>query len=185
MNRAIFLDRDGVITKPVFDTVRQTERAPWHLNEVEFFPNVISSLKKFTDMGYSIFIVSNQPDFVKKLVDKDSLMRIRKYVFETILSNKINLMKDYYCFHHPDFCVCECRKPSPYFLLQAGKSYNINLSESWMIGDRETDIVCGKEARTKTIKISQIKSDLSDFMAKDLSEAVEIVEFCNKIEIKT
>ena len=184
MNRAIFLDRDGVITKPVFDEVRQVERAPWNVDEVELYPNVMSSLEKLTNMGYSLFIVSNQPDFAKKLIDINSLKRVRQCVFEMLLSDKIDLVKDYYCFHHPDFCTCECRKPSPYFLLQASKIYNINLSESWMIGDRETDVICGKNAGTKTIKITNAKSNLSDFVAKDLSEAVEIVDFYNKINKK-
>ncbi len=181
MNKEIFLDRDGVITKPVYDKIRQTERAPWSIYEVELLPCVISSLEKLTYMGYSLFIVSNQPDFAKKLIDINSLKRVKQCVFEMLLSDKINLVKDYYCFHHPDFCTCECRKPSPYFLLQASKVYNINLSESWMIGDRNTDIVCGIDAGTKTIKITNTKSNLSDFVAKDLSEAVEIIEFYNKI----
>jgi D-glycero-D-manno-heptose 1,7-bisphosphate phosphatase len=182
--RGIFLDRDGVITKTVYDEKRDIYRPAWNISEVELMPNVIKSLKQLYNFGYSLFIVSNQPDFSKGLVDLETLKEIRKYVFEKLMISNIGIRDDYYCFHHPDFCPCECRKPSPYFLLQASKTYNIDLSRSWMIGDRDTDVVCGKNAGTKTIKISNEKSNLATFTAKDLKEVTEIVEFCDKIKGK-
>ena len=98
------------------------------------------------------------------------------------MNKDIGIRDDYYCFHHPDFCPCECRKPSPYFLFKASKIYNIDLSKSWMIGDRNTDIICGINAGTKTIKITDEKEPiLADFVAKDLKEAVEIIEFYENI----
>jgi len=184
MNRAVFLDRDGVITKPAYDEIRKTYRAPWSVSEVEFMPHVFESLREIYNEGYSLFIVSNQPDFVKGLIDINSLKEVRKFVFETLMINEIGIRNDYYCWHHPDYCSCECRKPSPYFLLQASKIYNINLSESWMIGDRETDVMCGKSAGTKTIRIGNRKSTLSDFIAKDLKEAMEIIKFYNNTQYK-
>jgi D-glycero-D-manno-heptose 1,7-bisphosphate phosphatase len=184
MNRAIFLDRDGVITKPIFDEKREEYRPPWSVSEVEFMPKSIESLKTLSKIGYSLFIVTNQPDFVKGNVDIKNLKEIRQYVFNKLIDEDINLKNDYYCWHHPDYCTCECRKPSPYFLLQASKIYDIDLKKSWMIGDRNTDIICGINAGTKTIKIANEKSNVSDFTAKDLEEAVEIIKFCDNIRNK-
>lgn len=183
IRKAIFLDRDGVITNPVFDKIRKVERAPHILSEVELYPSTIGSLRKLTDMNYSLFIVTNQPDAVKGWVDINSLIDIKNYIIKKFKSNKINLVDNYYCFHHPSVAPCQCRKPSPYFLLQAKKTYDIDLSESWMIGDRYTDVECGGRAGTKTILIGE-KNEISDFYAKDLKEAVEIIEFYNNIERK-
>ena len=184
MSKAIFLDRDGVITKPIFDEKRDEYRPPWSISEVEFLPHVLESLKEIYNEGYSLFIVSNQPDFAKGLIDIKSLKEIRQFVFKTLMVNEIGIRNDYYCWHHPDFCTCECRKPSPYFLIQASKMFKLDLKKSWMIGDRNTDVLCGINAGTKTIKISEVKSDIADFTAKDLSEAVEIIKFCEKIKKK-
>ncbi len=184
LEKAIFLDRDEVITKPIYDVNRETYRAPWSISEVEFMPNAFEALKEMYNMGHSLFIVTNQPDYVKGFVSLDTLKEIRKHVFETLMNNGIGIREDYYCFHHPNFCPCECRKPFPYFLLQASKTYNLNLKKSWMIGDRDTDVVCGKNAGTRTIKIGTEKSNIADFTAKDLKESVEIIKFCESIKKK-
>ncbi len=186
IEKAIFLDRDGVITKPIYDEKREEYRPAWSVSEVEFLPNVFESLREIYNEGYSLFIVSNQPDFVKGLIDINSLKDVRKFVFETLMINNIGIRDDYYCFHHPDFCPCECRKPSPYFLFQAKKMYNLNMKKSWMIGDRNTDVVCGKNAGTRTIKIGygRPSQSLADFVARDIKEAAEMIKFCDKIKKK-
>jgi len=181
--RAIFLDRDGVITKPIYDTNRNIFRPPWSVSETVILPFVIESLQKLSSNGYSLFLVTNQPDFVKGLVDIKDLKEIRQYVSETLISNKVNLINDYYCFHHPDYCICKCRKPSPYFLIQASKIYGIDMSQSWMVGDMNKDIICGQRAGVKTILINNI--DLSEthtckptYICRNIKEATEII-LCN------
>lgn len=182
--KAVFLDRDGVITKPIYNEKENEYRPAWNVSEVELMPNVIESLKQLYNLGYSLFLVTNQPDFVKGRIDINSLKTVKQHVFDTLIKNGVNIRNDYYCWHHPDYCPCECRKPSPYFLLQASKIYNVDLSKSWTIGDRDTDVVCGKNAGTKTIKISGEKSKLANFTADDLKEAAEIIKFCDNIKKK-
>ena len=181
LKNAIFLDRDGVIIKSIYDEKQDTERAPCSISEVEFIPNAFKALKEMYSEGYSLFILTNQPDFAKGFVSLDTLKEIRKYVFDTLIKNDIGIRDDYYCFHHPDYCACMCRKPSPHSLIQASEKYKLDLKKSWMIGDRNTDIVCGINAGTKTIKISKEKSNIADFTAKDLKESVEIIKFCNNL----
>lgn len=184
IERAIFLDRDGVIIKSIYDEKQDTYRAPWSISEVEFIPNAIEALKEMYNMGYSLFIVTNQPDYAKGFISLDKLKEIREYINLILYNEEIGIRDDYYCFHHPDYCTCKCRKPSPHFLIKASEKYKLNLKRSWMIGDRNTDIICGINAGTKTIKISEEKSNISDFTAKDLKEAVEIIKFCDNLRKK-
>ena len=178
--KAVFLDRDGVINKPIFDKNRSVYRPPWDIKEVELMPYVIESLKKLSDTEYTLFLITNQPDFVKGLVSINTLKRIKRYIFEILVSNGIMLKNHYYCFHHPDYCMCECRKPSPYFLLQSAKIYNIDLNQSWMIGDRDKDVVCGQRAGTKTILIDNInpkekRESKPSYTCKNIKEATDII----------
>ena len=185
IERAIFLDRDGVIIKSIYDEKQDIDRAPWSISEVEFVPNAFEALREMYNMGYSLFIVTNQPDYVKGFVELNKLKEIREYINLMLYNEEIGIRDDYYCFHHPDYCACMCRKPSPYSLIQASEKYKLNLKKSWMIGDRNTDIVCGINAETKTIKITNEKeSNLADFTAKDLKEAVEIIKFCDNLKKK-
>jgi len=178
--KAVFLDRDGVINKPIYDVKREIYRPPWTVSETEIMPFVFESLKQLSNNGYSLFIVTNQPDAVKGLVSINALKRIKRYVFELMASNSIILRNHYYCFHHPDHCACMCRKPSPYFLLQASKIYIIDLSESWMIGDRDKDIKCGQNAGVKTILVDNIdpnekQESKPSYTCKNIKEATEII----------
>ncbi len=159
-NKAVFLDRDGTLNEEIFDTNLNKTRPPWKVLEFKLKPNVVESLQTLYNNSYLLFIVTNQPDYAKNNVSLRTLVDIRNYAFSTLYESNVWIKDDYYCFHHPTVCNCECRKPSPYFLLQAAKIYDIDLSQSWMIGDRDSDIECGQRAGTKTILIdnkTQIK----------------------------
>jgi D-glycero-D-manno-heptose 1,7-bisphosphate phosphatase len=95
---------------------------------------------------------------------------------------QISFATFYYCFHHPEFTgECTCRKPSPYFLFQARDTFGIHLTASWMVGDRATDIECGRAAGTRTIEISDTSASPSapktnaDYAAAGLFSAVQII----------
>ena len=132
-------------------------------------------------MGYYLFLITNQPDAAKGKTTMENLLNIHDKFHEILTKNGVYFNDYYYCFHHPDYCACMCRKPSPHSLIQASEKYKLDLKKSWMIGDRNTDIVCGINAGTKTIKISKEKSNIADFTAKDLKESVEIIKFCNNL----
>ncbi len=189
MAKAIFLDRDGVITKLVFNKKTNELEPPHNLKDFCVLPKVFEALKNIMKKKYLLFLISNQPDYAKGKTSLSKLKKIHLKLDEELKKNQIFFQKYYYCYHHPKGRVeeytkkCECRKPSPYFVEQAIKEYNIDKENSWFIGDRSTDIECGKNAQIKTILINgeyaQFKNVTSEikpnYYASDLSEAVEII----------
>ncbi len=164
MNRAIFFDRDAVFVKPVYH--HNKYGAPWKVNELQLYN--IDCLKNLK--GYDLFLISNQPDAEKNNTTYLDLMQIHSKFDDILKSKNIYFTEYYYCFHKKED-NCKCRKPKPYFLLKAAEKYNINLSLSWTVGDRDTDIECGKNAGTKTFKI--IKNYIKG--TNNLNEIIELI----------
>jgi D-glycero-D-manno-heptose 1,7-bisphosphate phosphatase len=187
MKKAVFLDRDGVINNLVLNTGTGEYEPPHSADDLMLVPGAIRSLHDLQGAGFDLFLVSNQPDYAK---GKTTLERIREVheSLDNILKSKGILFRDYYyCYHHPDGIVpeysfaCECRKPKPYFLQKAARDYRIDLTVSWMVGDRDTDIECGKAAGTRTILVLEPHSvgyrgsGSPDYMAGNIREAVRII----------
>jgi D-glycero-D-manno-heptose 1,7-bisphosphate phosphatase len=186
MNKAIFLDRDGVINPPVFNRLNNEFEPPHRVEDLNLYPWTIESLKIAVENGYSLFLVSNQPDYAKGKCSLEDLISVHNSLDEILKENNIIFKEYFYCYHHPAGVVagysgeCECRKPKPYFLKKAKDLYSIDMEESWMIGDRETDIICGKNGGLRTILVkSEEKAVLSgnpafaaDFTAQNLSDAI-------------
>lgn len=154
--KAIFLDRDGTVNKYV-GFLRNKE-------EFELLPSVVDAVKKINSSGYLCIIVTNQPVVARGEVSMEELDEIHKKL-ETELGKEGAFVDGlYYCPHHPHKgfegeitelkIECDCRKPKPGMLLKASEDYNIDLSQSWMIGDSETDIIAGNRAGCKTILLS-------------------------------
>ncbi len=157
--RAVFLDRDGVINPLVFNQESGVYESPKCLADFEIFPEVEESLEALKREGYLTFLVSNQPDAAKGKAKMEDLLQIEAF-FSDFCHINGNLMDEfYYCHHHPEGIVpeytktCKCRKPGVYFPELARDTYGVSLSESYFVGDRETDILCGKTAGCKTIQI--------------------------------
>jgi D-glycero-D-manno-heptose 1,7-bisphosphate phosphatase len=154
---------------------------------VRLYPYTISCLKELQSVGYDLFLVSNQPDYAKGKVTLESLLKVNEKFQSMVSSRGITFRDLYYCYHHPDGIVkeyayaCDCRKPEPYFLLKAQQKYSLDLAGSWMVGDRDTDIECGRSAGVRTILINEPHSadkrgnSNPDFTVKDLSEATQII----------
>lgn len=150
--KAIFLDRDGTINQHV-GFLRD-------INDFELVDGVADAIKKINDSGYLAIVVTNQPVIARGEVTLQQLQEIHNKM-ETLLGLQgAYLDKIYFCPHHPhkgfDGEVaelkldCSCRKPKPGMLLQAAADFNIDLSQSWMVGDSENDIVAGISAGCKT-----------------------------------
>ena len=149
--KAIFLDRDGTINKYVgFLT---------DINEFESLDGVTEAIKMINESGYLAIVVTNQPVIARGEVSVEELQEIHNKM-ETLLGQAGAYIDDiFYCPHHPhkgyegerpEYKIeCECRKPKPGMLFAAAEKYNIDLSESWMIGDGENDIEAGKNAGCK------------------------------------
>ena len=155
--KAIFLDRDGTINKYV-GYLRTPE-------QFELLEGTGEAIRKINLSGYLAIVVTNQPVIARGEVTVDGLQEIHNKM-ETMLGKEGAYLDGvYYCPHHPDKgfageveelkIVCECRKPKAGLLLQAAKDFNIDLSQSWMIGDSENDVLAGKNAGCKTALIGE------------------------------
>ena len=183
MNKAIFMDRDGVINELVYD---RFVRAPLSVSEYKIKDNVLGFCKDMINSGYKLFLVSNQPDYAKGYCNLKDLLEVHYHLHKILISEKIFFTQYYYCYHHPDGVIkeysfnCKCRKPSPYNVLKAIDKYNISCSDSYFIGDRESDMQCGKSAGLKTILIKDRNSLESifphaDYITNNIIDARKIV----------
>lgn len=173
MNKAVFLDRDGVINEMVYHTDHGIIDSPFTVEQFRLLPNVHESIKEFRDMGFKVILVSNQPGVAKGHMTRQTFDKIRQHMLSELTRNGAVLDAEYYCFHHPEASekelkqYCECRKPKPGFLQQAALEMDIDLRYSWMIGDGLTDIQAGKAAGCRTILIGRMKCELCPRMDED------------------
>ena len=189
MNSAVFLDRDGVLNKNVFYPDTGEYESPRTPEDFELHRGAIEALTLLIKAQYRLFLVSNQPNFAKGKSTLDELRMTHEKLERALAASNISFDAFYYCYHHPDSRKpgfggpCECRKPSPYFLRKAEREYGIDLEQSWMIGDRVSDIACGASAGVRTIRIlpdypcEGVRADIPqpDCFAKDMFEAVGLI----------
>lgn len=169
--KAVFLDRDGVINKLV--NRNGLAQAPYTLEEFELYPGVEEGLRIIKDAGYLAIIVTNQPDVARGWVKKENVDLINNKIKELLPIDDIKI-----CFHtNADHCLC--RKPMPGMLLDAAKEWQIDLSQSYMMGDRYGDVAAGKKAGCKTILIGKgdARGDypMPDYQADFLINAVKLI----------
>lgn len=193
MSKAVFYDRDGVINEMTFDEENGLVHIPWQTNQIVLNHGIIELLKATKKSGFLNVIVSNQPDIGLNRITEKIFKDIEEDIFQKIKDDDAIIDKAYYCFHHPFAKIekykkeCNCRKPKAGLFLQAAKEINIDLSQSWMIGDGIFDIVAGRNAGCKTILIANnlqtghlktIEEKLGnikpDFIVKNLIEAISI-----------
>jgi len=178
MKQAAFLDRDGVLNRNVWNPETFAYQSPLTPDQFELLPNVIPALKLLRDTGYLLFLVSNQPNYAKGQASMETLDAIHGKLVTVLAEAGIALNACYYCFHHPSFTgPCICRKPSPYFLFNARDIFELDLARSWMIGDRTTDIECGRLAGTRTVKIGEwsVPREGADLVLPDLWSAAQVI----------
>jgi D-glycero-D-manno-heptose 1,7-bisphosphate phosphatase len=187
MKKAIFLDRDGVLNELVLNPSTGEYEPPHSPEDLIPCSYVIEALHSLLDAGFILFLISNQPDFAKGKTTLDTLKVVHERLDNILKSAGIRFTEYYYCYHHPNGIVpeysfsCECRKPKPFFLLKAARDYGIDLRNSWMIGDRDSDIECGKAAGTRTIIIEEPHSSRlrgfsnPDFTSANLKDAVKVI----------
>lgn len=141
--KAIIFDRDGVIN---YD--------PHHLkkpSQIKILPYVFDNLKKL-QKDYLLFIASNQSIVARKIISKKQLKEIDNKLKEILKKEKIIITRSYYCCHHPDFTgECNCRKPKAGLILKIINDFKIDVSKSWIIGDKISDIEAGRKAGIKNL----------------------------------
>lgn len=192
MNRAVFLDRDGVINRIVYHSDMGVLDTPFHPSQFKLLPGVEKALRKINRLGFKTIIVSNQPGVAKKHMSLKNFYRIDSKMRKELAEKKVFFDAVYYCLHHPQGGdkrfkkICSCRKPKSGLILKAAKEQKINLENSYMIGDSLTDIQAGEKAGCTTFLLGNHKCDLCkfmeeknvkpDFIVKDLYQAVKFIE---------
>ena len=171
LSKAIFLDRDGVINRPLIKNGKGY--APRLLKDFKIYSSVKKDIKKLKKNGYKIFVITNQPDVNNKLIKKKTLKAMHK-----ILKKKLCVDKILYCPHDKKE-NCKCRKPKTELIKNAIKGKKIYLKKSYMIGDRASDIEAGYRAGCKTIFINknylELKPKKQDKTVKTLNAAVNYI----------
>jgi D-glycero-D-manno-heptose 1,7-bisphosphate phosphatase len=169
MNKAFFLDRDGVINEAIVRNGKPYP--PFVLEEVKILPGVPEALMKLHQAGYMIFIVTNQPDVTRLKQSKTNVEAIHAFL------SKVLPINEFLVCYHDDKDHCNCRKPKPGLLVEAAQRYNIDLAASFMVGDRWRDIDAGFYAGCFTIFVdNHYDEKLSiqpDWMVSSLSQAVD------------
>jgi len=147
MNKAIFLDRDGVINNP---------KKNYYVFRIEDFalnPGLIEALLEFQEKDYILIVITNQGGISKGKYTKEDVDILHDHMEKQLEMHGIYLSAVYYCPHHTKKENCLCRKPKPLMLEKAMAQFDIDPEQSWFIGDKKTDIEAGREAGVKTIKI--------------------------------
>jgi len=184
--RAVFFDRDGVINRNVLNAATGEYESPLIEDDFELIPGALDAMRAIQLAGYLLFLVSNQPNYAKGKCSFVILDAIHEKLLGELTREGIKVSRFYYCFHHPHGTIpgysrsCECRKPSPYFVLRACSEFNLDLCRSWMVGDRRTDVECGKAAGVRTILIHDGEIDPQDGahpdrFAPDLLRAARLI----------
>ncbi len=144
MEKAIILDRDGVINK---DT-RYTHK----IEDFELLDGVVEGLKKLQKQGYKLVIITNQAGIGRGHYTEEDFYNFNNYLIKKLKEKGIRIEKTYFCPHLPEE-NCDCRKPNPGMIKKAEKDFDLDLSKCWLIGDKLSDIKAGENAGCKSLLI--------------------------------
>ena len=180
-NKAVFLDRDGVLNEDSGYT--------YQLSDLRLLDGVIEGLQSILALDYKVIIITNQSGIARGLFSTDELHIFMNGLISVLLENQINVTDYFYCPHHPkgklqEYSIkCSCRKPEPSMLFAAEKKHNLDLSKSILIGDKETDILAGQNANlfSNILISSKERNDQSNatHIARNLIDAAEIITTYN------
>jgi histidinol-phosphate phosphatase family protein len=145
MSKAVFLDRDGTINEQV-----EGYLTSW--SEFKFIPGVLDALKRLAESDYKIIVISNQSAVARGMFSVEALEGIHERMLAGVESAGGRIDGIYVCMHHPDD-GCSCRKPGTGLVELAKESFDIDLKESWFVGDKTVDIQTGVNAGCKTILV--------------------------------
>jgi len=187
-NKAIFLDRDGTINEDVGYVIDDGM-----FNMFDFTPAALGGLR---ELGFKLIIVTNQAGIAKGYFDMEMVQKVHNRLKKELKRNNIELDAIYYCPYHKDGIISEYmkdstfRKPETGMIERAVREHNIDVTKSFMIGDKLTDIECGKKAGLKTILVltgygriqkRYIKklNIVPDYIADNLEHAYKIIQGLN------
>jgi D-glycero-D-manno-heptose 1,7-bisphosphate phosphatase len=186
--RAVFLDRDGVINHNWFNPQTGEWESPIRPADFLLRGGVLEALAALAAHDFRLILVSNQPSAAKGKCALADIQAVHAKFLTELAAADIDFDDFCYAYAHPDtddpqllFGPLIERKPSPYFLNRAIARFDLNRNACWMVGDRDTDIECGRRARVRTIQVKSEESDREagagkpNFQAVNLSDAVRII----------
>ncbi len=169
----MFLDRDGVLVEAVTTHPEYPDRptAPWKMEELKFVPDVQEAVTALKEAGYLTIIITNQPDFHKKHVDRKTWKEIHEEILSVVSPD------DCFACKHLAEWKCSCRKPLPGMIYAAAYMHEIDLSKSFMVGDTEADMGAGRAAGCKNVLIRWPYNQYveADFKMTDLMSAAQLI----------
>jgi D-glycero-D-manno-heptose 1,7-bisphosphate phosphatase len=145
MRRAVFIDRDGVINRAILREGKPYP--PASLSELRLLPGVRDACRKLREAGFALILITNQPDIARGAVSAAAVGEIHSRLQRFLQLDDVRVCP------HDDADRCDCRKPKPGLLLDAARTWNIDLGKSFMIGDRWRDVEAGHRAGCQTIYV--------------------------------
>jgi D-glycero-D-manno-heptose 1,7-bisphosphate phosphatase len=171
--KTIFLDRDGVINKEV--------EYLFKIADFKFIEGVFDACLYFQHLDYKIIIISNQSGIARGYFSTRDYLELTKWMLDQFNIKGISILDILYCPHGPE-STCNCRKPKPGMLIEAKNKYNISMKDSWMIGDKETDIEAANLAGiTNTILVRsghliEESNSNSKFTIDSIKQSKEVIK---------
>ncbi len=171
--KVVFLDRDGVINKEI-GYLHRTE-------DFEFIDGVFSACKHFQKFGYSIIVVTNQSGIARGYYQEKDFHALTDWMVKQFSNNGINILDVFFCPHGPE-STCNCRKPKPGMFLNAQSKYDVDMHNSWMIGDKEADIKAANTAGIKNTVLVKTGHSIDEsnsqakFILKSIKETIGIIK---------
>lgn len=192
MAQAVFLDRDGVITQ---EPPHYTHK----LSQLELIPKSADAIRLLNENGFVVIVASNQSGIGRGYYREEDAILFNPAMKENLAKDSTYIDAIYYCPHHPEAEIeryrvdCNCRKPKPGMLLRAKEEMNIDLKQSFIVGDKLTDIEAGERAGCRTILVrtghgvEELKSNQieCDYIADDLYDAAEHILYLSPNQVRT
>ena len=161
-NKAIFLDRDGVVNEIIYE-IDGRIMSPATIEQLKIIKGVKESIHKLKEIGFKIIVITNQPGIALGYLSKEKLEQINGF-----LKRDLGIDEIYSCPHHPKITgKCDCRKPKIGLIKKAEKDFNIDIKNSYFVGDSLSDIQTGKTAKVKrTFRIGSVRLDILELQHK-------------------
>ncbi|MGF1479677.1 MAG: D-glycero-alpha-D-manno-heptose-1,7-bisphosphate 7-phosphatase [Cyanophyceae cyanobacterium] len=181
MNRAVFLDKDGTLVKDV----------PYNVDpsKICLGAGAMEAVRSLSSAGYQLIVITNQSGVARGYFPEAALTAVRQRLHELLVDAGASLSGFYYCPHHPDGSVanyavnCHCRKPQPGLIQQAADEHQLELSQSWFIGDILNDVEAGRLAGCRTVLLDNgnetewvlSRQRLPHHVVANLAEAARVI----------
>jgi D-glycero-D-manno-heptose 1,7-bisphosphate phosphatase len=170
--KVIFLDRDGVINQEV-DYLHKRK-------DFKFIDGIFEACKNFQSLGYKLIVVTNQSGIDRGYYQEEDFHILTKWMLAQFDNRDIDILDVFFCPHGPK-STCKCRKPQPGMFLEASDKYDINMEDSWIIGDKEADITAANAAgvnNTIIVKSGHSVDEMNTkakFILESIKESIQII----------